>query len=268
MVDYSNYEHIQAERDGNILTLTLNRPERMNAVNGRLHSELSTIFREVNHDNEAWAVVLTGAGRAFCAGGDVGGMASSDSGSNVEHRVAEVRGEAQQIVYSMLDLEKPLVGKINGAAVGLGATIALLCDVVVATETTRIGDRHVNVGLVAGDGGAVIWPWLVGINRAKELLMTGELVQGDDLLRMGIANHVVPAEDLDQFCLDKARQLAAMAPYAARATKQTLNKILKKQAEDVLDIGLGWEYLSMKLDDHHEAASAFVEKRDATFTGS
>ena len=124
----------------------------------------------------------------------------------------------------MLDLEKPLAGKINGASVGLGATIALLCDVVVVTEATRIGDRHVNVGLIAGDGGAVIWPWLVGINRAKELLMTGELVQGDDLLRMGIANHVVPAEDLDQFCLDKARQLAGMAPYASRATKQTLTR--------------------------------------------
>ena len=163
MVNYDGYEHIQAERNGNILTLTLNRPERMNAVNGRMHTELSTIFREVNADNETWAVVLTGAGRAFCAGGDVGGMASSESGSNTERRVAEVRGEAQQIVHSMLDLEKPLVGKINGAAVGLGATIALLCDVVVATEKTRIGDRHVNVGLVAGDGGAVIWPWLVGI---------------------------------------------------------------------------------------------------------
>ena len=94
MVDYSGYEHILAEHDGNILTLTLNRPDRMNAVNGRLHTGLSTIFREVNRDNEAWAVILTGAGRAFCAGGDVGGMASSESGSNLEHRVAEVRGVA------------------------------------------------------------------------------------------------------------------------------------------------------------------------------
>ncbi len=267
MATYDGYEHIQAERDGNILTLTLNRPDRMNAVNGRMHTELSTIFREVNADNETWAVVLTGAGRAFCAGGDVGGMASSESGSNTERRVAEVRGEAQQIVHSMLDLEKPLVGKINGAAVGLGATIALLCDVVVATEKTRIGDRHVNVGLVAGDGGAVIWPWLVGINKAKELLMTGELIQGADLLRLGIVNHLVEEDELDQFCADKARELAGMAPYAARATKQTLNKILKRQAEEVLDIGLGWEWLSMRQDDHHEAATAFVEKREAHFTG-
>ena len=267
MVDYSGYEHILAERNGNILTLALNRPDRMNTVNGRMHTELSKIFREVNADNDAWAVILTGAGRAFCAGGDVGRMASSESGSITERREAEVRGEAQEIVHSMLDLEKPLVGKINGVAVGLGATIALLCDVVVASDRARIGDRHVNVGLVAGDGGAVIWPWLVGINKAKELLMTGELIQGDDLLRLGIANHVVDADNLDQFCLDKARQLAGMAPYAARATKQTLNKILKRQAEEVLDIGLGWEWLSMRQDDHHEAATAFLEKREARFTG-
>lgn len=267
MVDYSSYEHILTERDGNILTLTLNRPDRMNAVNGRLHTELSTIFRDVNRDNDAWAVILTGAGRAFCAGGDVGGMASSGSGSNVERRVAEIRGEAQEIVHSMLDLEKPLVGKINGPAVGLGATIALLCDVVVASDRARIGDRHVNVGLVAGDGGAVIWPWLVGINRAKELLMTGELIQGEDLVRMGIANHLVDGDELDAFCLEKARQLAGMAPYAARATKQTLNKILKAQAEMVLDIGLGWEWLSMRQDDHREAATAFVEKREPQFVG-
>jgi enoyl-CoA hydratase len=268
MVDYSGYEHILAERDGNILTLTLNRPDRMNAVNGRLHTELSTIFREVNRDNEAWAVILTGAGRAFCAGGDIGGMASSESGSNLEHRVAEVRGEAQEIVYSILDLEKPLVGKINGAAVGLGATVALLCDVVVASVKARIGDRHVNVGLVAGDGGAVIWPWLVGINKAKELLMTGELIQGDDLARLGIVNHLVDSEELDAFCLTKARELAGMAPYAARATKQTLNKILKKQAEEVMDVGLAWEWLSMRQDDHREATSAFVEKREAHFKGT
>ena len=186
----------------------------------------------------------------------------------MEHRVAEVRGEAQEIVYSILDLEKPLVGKINGAAVGLGATVALLCDVVVASEKTRIGDRHVNVGLVAGDGGAVIWPWLVGINKAKELLMTGELIQGDDLARLGIVNHLVDSEELDAFCLTKARELAGMAPYAARATKQTLNKILKKQAEEVMDVGLAWEWLSMRQDDHREATSAFVEKREAHFKGT
>ncbi|MCZ6708206.1 MAG: enoyl-CoA hydratase-related protein, partial [Chloroflexi bacterium] len=118
-----------------------------------------------------------------------------------------------------------------------------------------------------GDGGAVIWPWLVGINKAKELLMTGELIQGADLLRLGIVNHLVEEDELDRFCADKARELAGMAPYAARATKQTLNKILKRQAEEVLDIGLGWEWLSMRQDDHHEAATAFVEKREAHFTG-
>ena len=262
-----DYEHILVSRDGDVLILTLNRPERLNAVNGRLHTELARVFRDANADQESRAVLLTGAGRGFCAGGDVQGMSQSESGSNLARSFAEVRGEAQEIVHSILDLEKPLVGMINGAAVGLGATIALLCDVVVASERTRIGDRHVNVGLVAGDGGAVIWPMLVGINRAKELLMLGDLIEGEDLVRLGLVNHLVAHEELERFSLDLAHRLAGMAPYAAKATKVTLNKLLKQQAETVLDVGLAFEGISMRSSDHHEAASAWVEKRQPHFTG-
>ena len=267
MTDLSTYEHILVNRTGRILTLTLNRPDRLNALHGPLHTELSTIFRDVNRDPDSDVVILTGAGRGFCAGGDVKGMATSESGSNVKRSRAEVRGEAQEIVHSILDLEKPLIASVNGVAVGLGATVALLCDIVIASDRARIGDRHVNVGLVAGDGGAVIFPLLVGINKAKELLMTGDLIEGEELLRLGMVNHLVPHDELPSFTMAMAERLAGMAPYACRATKMVLNKILKQRAELVLDAGLAWERLGAPMHDHHEAAQAFVEKRTPVFTG-
>jgi enoyl-CoA hydratase len=267
MPDFSAYEHIEVTREGDLLVLTLNRPERLNAVHGPMHNELSRIFRDAHRDEESKAVVLTGAGRAFCAGGDVQNMNEAGAGSITEERYAEVRGEAAEILHSILDLEKPLISLVNGAAVGLGATIALMCDVVVASDRAKIGDKHVNVGLVAGDGGALIWPFLVGVNKAKELLMTGDLIEGEELARLGIANHVVPADELDTFGKDLARRLAGMAPYACRASKVAINKIIKQRAELVVDIGLSLEWLSMQKADHREAAAAWTEKRDPVFTG-
>ena len=269
MADYSAYEFIKAEYEGKVLVLTLNRPEVLNAVHGQLHHELSTIFKVVNNDNDAWAVILTGEGRAFCAGGDVTQMSEGGAQSISEGaRFAAVRDEEASIVESILDCEKPIVAAVNGAAVGLGATIALACDVVVCSERAKVGDRHVNVGLVAGDGGAVMWPLLVGPNKAKELLMTGDLITGDELLSLGIANHVVPPEDVMEKSMERAQAMAALPPYALRATKNVINKMVKQQAELVLDIGLAWEFLSMQQNDHKEAATAWVEQREGVYTGS
>ena len=266
--DFDRYQFLQVSRDGPVLVITLNRPERLNAIHGPMHTELATIFRDANEDADSRAVLLTGAGRGFCAGGDVRGMQereSSDSVLNVAFRT--VRTEAQEIVHSMLDLQKPLVGAINGPAVGLGSTIALLCDVVIASERARIGDTHVSVGLVAGDGGCLIWPAIVGVNKAKELLMTGELITGNDLLRLGIVNHLVPEDDLPRAAMEMAKRLAGMAPFAVRATKVTINKLLKERAETVLDVGLAWEAISARSADHQEAITAFMEKRPPTFHG-
>lgn len=268
MPDFDRYEFIKISRDGPVLILTLNRPERLNAIHGPMHTELAAIFRDANADEESRAVLLTGAGRGFCAGGDVRGMQERGSGDSVlDVAFRTVRTEAQEIVHSMLDLQKPLVGAINGPAVGLGSTIALLCDVVIASERARIGDTHVSVGLVAGDGGCVIWPALVGINKAKELLMTGELIAGADLLRLGIVNHLVPEDELERTSMAMAQRLAGMAPFATRATKVTINKLLKQRAETVLDVGLAWEAIAARTEDHKEAVSAFVEKRPPSFSG-
>jgi enoyl-CoA hydratase len=257
VVDFSRYQHIQVERRGAVLVLTLNRPDRLNALNRELHTELSTIFRDANRDEESMVVVLTGAGRGFCAGGDIKAARETPGKSNVHRRPYEVYGESREVVMSMLELEKPLIAMVNGPAAGAGATFALLCDIVVASDRATIGDRHVNAGLVAGDGGAAIWPLLIGVNRAKELLMTGRMVGGEDLLRLGLVNHLVPHEELEARTMAIAEELAALPPYAVRATKMTVNRLLRRQAEDTLDIGLAWEHLSIGGEDRARLADEF-----------
>ena len=170
MLDQERYETIRITYEGRVAVLTLNRPERLNAVNARMHTELSRIFREAAEDPDCRALVLTGAGRGFCAGGDFKADARTTSNQEQTH------SEARLIVDSLIELPKPIVAAVNGPAAGLGATLALHCDWVVAAESARIGDTHVNMALTAGDGGAVIWPLLVGVNRAKYYLMTGELL--------------------------------------------------------------------------------------------
>ena len=254
------YQRLLVERDGDLLWVTLNRPDKLNAVDGALHSELVSVLRAVEADDESKVVILTGAGRAFCAGGDVGGM-DSESGSNLASRPSEVHDEGRRLIDALLWVEKPLLAMVNGPAVGLGATLALFCDCVVAAEDARIGDRHVNVGLVAGDGGAVIWPALVGVARAKEMLMTGRLLSGTEAAAIGLVNRAVPAERLRDTTVELARELAAQPPFAVKATKAAINRGLRRSVEDVLDVSLAWERLSMLREDHREAARAFVESR-------
>ena len=165
-MDYSQYERLRMDRRGRILTVTLNRPETRNAVDGRMHDELTTIFYDVQLDEQADVIVLTGAGSAFSAGGDLNWLATLRQAGSLGHPVAVA---AKKIVFGLLDLEKPIIARIPGPCLGLGTTIALLCDVIYAAESARIGDPHVLVGLVAGDGGAVIWPQLVGYARAKNI---------------------------------------------------------------------------------------------------
>ena len=170
-MDFSGYRNILFERNGRVLTVTFNRPDKLNAFNQELHREMATLFADVSHDPDSDIVVLTGAGRAFSAGGDLAFLEECQRNPPVFY---ETLREARTIIMSMLDCDKPIVCRLNGDAVGLGATLALFCDIIIAADTARIGDPHVRVGAVAGDGGAVIWPQLIGYARAKQYLLTGE----------------------------------------------------------------------------------------------
>ncbi|MCE7928006.1 MAG: enoyl-CoA hydratase/isomerase family protein [Dehalococcoidia bacterium] len=266
MLRQENYETITIEKSGGVAVLTLNRPERLNAVNGAMHSELSTLFEDIQRDGDVRAAVLTGAGRAFCAGGDFG--ADSNMGSNMRLKTGlSLMQEARRIVDSLLDLEKPIIAAVNGAAVGLGATVALHCDVVIAARNARFGDPHVRMGITAGDGGAVIWPLLVGVNRAKYMLMTGDLVSAGEALEMGLVNRVVDEGQALPEASALAQRLAAGPAFAIQSSKTSVNKLLKAVSNLVLPLSLALEEVSMTKEDHREAVRAFQEKREPRFTG-
>jgi enoyl-CoA hydratase len=261
MLDQASYETILIEKGDGIAVLTLNRPDRLNAVDGTMHSELMSLFFELQADAEVRAAVLTGAGRGFCSGGDF-------SGSRVPPKSGlTTMQEARRIVDNILGLEKPLIAAVNGPAVGLGATIALFCDVVIAARSARIGDPHVKMGITAGDGGAVIWPLLAGVARAKYWLMTGDLMSAEEAMAIGLVNKVVEDGQALPEALVLARRLADGPSYAIQSTKVSVNQFVKLVSNLVLPFSLALEEVSMTKDDHAEAVRAFQERREPRFAG-
>ncbi len=237
MLDPENYKTIVIEKRPNgVAVATLNRPEKLNAVNGWMHRELARLPRDADADPEVKVLVITGAGRAFCAGGDMGGFAADGP----EHPVP-VSQEGRQIVDHLLDCEKPVISAIHGYAMGFGATLALLPDIVVAAESTVIADTHVSVGLSAGDGGQVIWPLLMGVNRAKYFLMTGDRLTAPEAERMGLVNFVVPDDEYLKRALEIADRLAAGPARAISASKVPINKYIKFVSNMVLPLSLQLE---------------------------
>jgi enoyl-CoA hydratase len=259
----AKYERIKIGRAGRILTLTLSNPGKMNAVDGRMHRELADIFYDVQEDDGVDVVVLTGEGAAFSAGGDIEWMKRANEGKEKGPALIEGR----KIVFGLLDLEKPIIAKVRGPAIGLGCTIALFCDVIFASDTARFADPHVKVGVVAGDGGAVIWPQLVGYARAKEYLMTGDALTANEAERIGLINHVVPDAELDARVEAFAGKLAAGAPQAIKYTKVSVNLALKALAHTILDASMAYEMVTFATGDHREAVASFLEKRKPNFTG-
>jgi enoyl-CoA hydratase len=262
---YSKYEHLLVVVEDGIATVTLNRPEHRNAANPALHAELENIWLDIADDEAVRVVVLTGAGKAFSAGGDVKGMAArAGTPEGLAHSL-RAPGHTRRIWQNLMEVTQPIVAAINGDAAGFGATLALFCDITVMSETARIGDSHVKVGLVAGDGGAVIFPLLIGLSRAKDMLMRGKLVTGIEARDMQLVNYAFPAEQVLPEAMIIARELAELPTWAVRWTKLSVNKQLKDQFNLVLDTSIAYEMLTMQTGDFAEATKAFVEKRKPAF---
>jgi enoyl-CoA hydratase len=263
MKSYEHYQTMTFSLRERILTVTLNRPEKLNVFTEEMERELSQFLVDGALDRDFDVVILTGAGRAFSAGGDVEGWMQKNVAD--PGRVDTVL--AKRVVFAMLDFPKPIIAKLNGHAVGLGATVALYCDVIFASDKAKIGDPHVLMGLSAGDGGAIIWPQLIGYARAREYLMTGELIPAPKAAAMGLINYALPLEELDAAVDAFAKKLANGALRAISYTKQTVNLGLKHVASAVMDASIGYEALTVYSRDHAEAVQAFLEKRPPTFTG-
>jgi len=240
--------------------LTLDRPDKRNAIDYPLHCALEEALVELSQAPEVAAIVLTGAGTTFSAGGDVKGFYPDEVGPMTTIRTAS-------LVRAMASCEAPLIAAVNGVAAGLGATIALMCDVIYMADSARIGDTHVNMGLVAGDGGAVIWPLLIGPHRAKEYLMAGVLASADEAAAMGLVNHVVAASEVVAAATTYARLLADKPRPAVRWTKMLINQAIQQSLNQTLALGLATEQLSSHTEDQKEAMAAFFEKRKPRFTG-
>jgi len=261
---YDDYEMLKVTKAGKVVTVAFNRPELKNATNPQMHQELVRIFPEIGRDPDANVVILTGEGDCFSAGGDVSALKNSLD----DHiRWNESMIEAADIVNAIVDLDRPVIARVNGHAMGMGATVALFCDIVVSTKRAKIGDPHVHIGLTAGDGGSIIWPALVGYARAKKYLLTGEPITGEVAAEIGLVTEAVEPEELDERVNGYAEKLANLPAVAVRTTKKAVNLDLKARVDAMMDAHLGFETMSHLSADHREAVMAFLEKRKPEFTG-
>jgi enoyl-CoA hydratase len=259
---YEDYSSLRFEPlEHGVLLITIDRPEKLNATDERLHSELAGVWREVARDPDAKAVVVTGAGRAFSAGGDLE-MVERMSGDY--RRVAAMAGEAAELVLSMIDCEIPIVSAINGTAVGAGLAVALMADISVIGESVRLTDGHIRLGVGAGDHAVVLWPLLCGMAKAKYYLLTADFIDGPEAERIGLVSRCVPDERVLDEALEIARRIAAGPGQAARWTKRTLNHWLRV-AVPAFDASVAYEMLSFMGQDVHEGASALRERREPRF---
>lgn len=261
--DYTRYQTLRVDIVDRVATITMNLPEQLNAMSEQLHAEIGTIFTELDDDHDVGIIVLTGAGDAFSAGGDLGWVREQAFG---KPNFQDSYRHSRRIVTGILECMKPTIARVNGDAIGIGATLALLCDIIIAVDSANMGDPHVKVGLVAGDGGAVIWPELIGYAKAKEYLLTGSLLKASEAERIGLINYAVPADQLDAQVGKIVARLQAVSQPAMRYTKAAINMPLKQKVASVLDASLAFEGLTLlQRDDVQEGVTAFAERRRPKF---
>lgn len=264
MTRYDRYEALGIERRGPALWITLNNPP-LNGLTPEMHGELARIFRDVSFDPDTRVVVLTAVGdRGFCAGGDINRMRA-----NLDDHASWINSmhEGREIILNALECERPVIGRINGHAIGFGASLALCCDITVMVETAKIGDTHVKVGLSAGDGGSLLWSHAVGLTRARRYLLTGDLLTGREAADIGLVTEAASSEKLDQAVGAWVDRLGNGPTQALLQTKRSLNMAVRRDAQVFLDAQLGLETLTHLSQDHREAVIAFSEKRDPDFRG-
>jgi enoyl-CoA hydratase len=261
-MDYADFKHLTFESKPNgVLLVTINRPEVLNAANARLHWEFTQIWPVVDADPKTRVVVVTGAGKAFSAGGDLSLV--EDMAGNPDALTRTMR-EASDLVYNMINLDKPVVSAINGVAVGAGLVVALMADVSVISETARFSDGHTRLGVAAGDHAAILWPLLCGMAKAKYYLLTADFIDGREAERIGLVTMCVPPDQVMPKALDVADRLARGSQISIQWTKRALNNWLR-QAGPIFDQSLALEMLSFSYPDVREGVKAIREKRTPVF---
>ena len=267
MTEYTDFAYLTVETIDRVATVTMRRPKEMNTAPASLVEELTQFWHRVAGDTAIEAIVLTGEGKAFSAGGDIKHMANrAGTREGFLHSLA-TPSHTRRLWQCILAVDQPIVAAVNGDAMGFGANLALFCDITVMNDQARIGDTHVKIGLVAGDGGAVIWPLLIGPNRAKDFLMRGKVVNGVEAEAMGLVNYAAAPEEVLGRAQAIARELVALPKWAVRWTTLSINKHVQESLNLAFDTSMAYEIMTMQTADFGEAARAFVEKRKPTFKG-
>ncbi|MFI6223758.1 enoyl-CoA hydratase/isomerase family protein [Nocardia salmonicida] len=256
-MNYDLPDELIVECDGPIRTVVINRPHELNAVNKALHWALANVWRQLAADPEAGVVILTGAGRAFSAGGDLDWITSFLDDPLA--RDESIR-EGAQIIEEMLRFPLPVIAAVNGPAIGLGGSLAVLCDVVLISERAYLADPHVAVGLVAGDGGAAFWPLLTPILRSREFLFTGDRISAATAVELGLATRSTAPDALLTEAQALARRLAALPPEAVRGTKRIVNMYLSQALGGPMQAGFAAEVATMESAAHHDRLRALHEQ--------
>lgn len=259
---HAKYRHLLfEERDHGILLVTINRPEQMNATDAELHNALSRVWLDIEDDDDVRVVVITGAGRAFSAGGDLSWI--SEMVQNYDEMKVAFR-EAGDIVYRMTQCSKIIISAINGTAVGAGLAVALMSDISLMAEEARITDGHVRLGVAAGDHANIIWPLLCGLAKAKYYLLTADFVDGRTADQIGLVSKAVPGDQLMDEAFKVAEKIAQGPRDAASFTKRALN-LWVTQAAPAFDASLAMEMLNFMGHDASEGVAALREKRAPKF---
>jgi enoyl-CoA hydratase/carnithine racemase len=257
--------HVLYTKQDGIATITLNRPDAKNAFSNEMISLWNSYLKEAKEDGSVRVIVVTGNGDTFCSGGDIRDMAEGKLRSwDMKNFLWE---GVHRIVLTMEDLDKPVIAAINGAAMGAGMDMAIMCDLRVSSEKAKFAESYIMMGLVPGDGGAYFLPRLLGTSKALELLLTGDVLSAQDALNLGIVNRVVPHESLMEETMKLVKKIASKPPLAVRMMKRAVYQAQTSTLRAHLDYISSQLSLLSETEDHREAALSFLEKRKPNFKG-
>ncbi len=266
-----DYETIILEKKDHVARLTLNRPERLNALNEQMFMELNSALEDVASDREVRALVLTGAGRAFCSSADIKDERQGGDrllGHMEPYEIHQfIRSGPQGVTIKLHKMEVPTIAMVNGLAIGDGFDWALACDIRIGCERSWFSNAFLQMGLVSNTGGTWLYPRALGVSRALELLYTGDRLEAEDALRLGVLNHLAPSEELEATTMALAAKIAGKAPVANRLVKGMVYRGLGQSLEEHLSEAAKAEVLTLTSEDHREALAAFLEGREPKFKG-
>ncbi len=261
------YEHIIVEKNHQVGRITLNRPQALNAINDQMGEELNAALREMEKDEKTRCLVITGAGRAFSAGEDISGLKERSQGRSNLSLGDHLRKKYHPMILRLRNMEKPIVARVNGVAAGSGASLALACDIRVASEEAGLKQAFIGIGLVPDSGSSFFLTQLIGPGRASEIIMTGRTVTAKEAETLGLFHKVVPTTELDKNVDELALQLASGPTKALGMSKRIINRVPSLELPEALEYEAYHQDIAGRTNDHAEAVKAFFEKRKPNFSG-